>query len=443
MLSLADFGFSSAVTRQAAHSLHLVVEGTPRHHGEDLIETEPGWPGVSDLYAASRLIFWRVTIVAAVFLIVLFHAVLPFTRLILHPSFGTALTYYALGISVLLNLQLRLPLAILDGVGYMFVSRIILGSYGLLWNVGSVFSLLIAPSLVSMSVAVLACSVLQYAAMHFALRCVAGRQIDFHVPASKPLANRLWKVALPFGIVNSGVYLIGAVQVPLLGAVVGPAAVSPYYIAARITQTLNAAVQQITQTQMPLFTQQLAGGCVADAGVRMIRTLWIATVLYAAGSIFLYFVSPSLVSAWVGPRQYVSAVVLFLVTLNFLIAGITTVPGQFVLAAGSNPFAVSTLIQGGLSVIGVIALCPRMGISGVPLASLLAGLVTNYWYNPARSRQLWHLIQRTALPPLRAAGRGTMPLTQGFKPVTDAIATKMVPVCPACGNTGSVLYKNW
>jgi O-antigen/teichoic acid export membrane protein len=240
-----------------------------------------------------------------------------------------------------------------------------------------------------MSLAVLGASLIQFAAMHLALSRFAARQMDFKMPASKPLISRLWRVALPFGFVNSGVYLIGTIQVPLLGSILGPAAVAPYYLAARISQTLGAAVQQVTLTQSPLFTQQIAAADTSGAKFRMSRTICLGMLLYLMASLFLYFGSPPLVKVWVGPGQYVGRDVLLLVTVNFLIAGLSIVPGHFVLASGSNPFAMMSLIQGVLTVLGAIFLCPIIGIAGVPLSSLVAGLFTNYWYYPFRAWHVW------------------------------------------------------
>ena len=395
MVGLADFGFSMAISRQAAHSLGL--DNTKYAvRAPDLIETQPGWPGLSELYASSRIIFWRVTAIAGVALILLYHAVLPHTKLFQTHTLQTALIWYALGASILLNLQTRLSQSFLDGIGFMFLGRFISGTYALLWNIASVIALLIAPGLLSMSLAVLGASLIQFAAMHLALSRFAGRQIDFKMPASKPLVSRLWRVALPFGFVNSGGYLVGAVQVPLLGSILGPIAVAPYYLAARISQTLGAAVLQLTMTQMPLFTRQCAGGDTLGAKARMGRTIGLAMLLYLMASVFLYFGSPPLVKVWVGPGQYVGRDVLLLVTVNFLITGLSVVPAHFVLASGSNPFAVMALIQGVLTVIGVILLCPIIGIAGVPLSSLIAGLLTNYWYNPFKGWQVWHNLSQTA-----------------------------------------------
>jgi len=395
MLGLADFGFSSAISRQAAYSLRF-SEASSATRAPDLIETQPGWRGVSELYASSRVIFWRVTAIAGIALILLYHTMLPHTKLIETRTPETALIWYALGASILLNLQTRLSQSFLDGIGFMFLGRFISGSYALLWNVASVIALLIAPGLLGMSLAVLGASLIQFVTMHLALSRFAARQIDFKMPASKPLISRLWKVALPFGFVNSGVYLVGTIQVPLLGSILGPAAVAPYYLAARISQTLGAAVQQVTVTQSPLFTQQIAAADINGAKFRMRRTICLGMLLYLMAGLFLYFGSPSLVRVWVGPGQYIGKDVLLFLTVNFLIAGLAVVPGHFVLASGSNPFALATLIQGVLAVIGTIFLCPIIGIAGVPLSLLIAGLFTNYWYYPFRAWHVWLYLNQTA-----------------------------------------------
>jgi O-antigen/teichoic acid export membrane protein len=403
MVGLADFGFSMAVSRQAAYSLRLDAKSPAR--APDLIETEPGWPGVSQLYASSRVIFWRVTAIAAFATILLYEAVLPHTKLIETRTLNTALVWYALGASILLNLQTRLSQSFLDGIGFMFLGRFISGTFALLWNVASVVALLIAPGLLGMSLVVLGASLIQFTAMHLALSRFAGRQIDFHLPASKTLVKRLWKVALPLGFVNSGGYLVGAVQVPLLGSILGPGVVAPYYLAARISQTLAAGVQQITMTQIPLFTQQYAAGEIRAARLRMSRTLRIGSALYIGASVFLYFGSPPVVKLWVGPEQYIETGVLLLFTANFLVGGLSVLPGHFVLASGSNPFALTTLMQGALTVFGVIFLCPMIGVAGVPFSALVAGLCTNYWYYPLKGRRLYEYLNHRAfdgMPPGRA-----------------------------------------
>jgi hypothetical protein len=121
----------------------------------------------------------------------------------------------------------------------------------------------------------------------------------------------------------------------------------------------------------------------------MRRTLWIGGVLYGLASLFFYFGSPILVQLWVGPGQYIGRTVLAVFAVNLLIAGLAVLPTHFVLASGANPFPFMTLLQGVLTIAGVVILCPLMGIMGVPLSSLAAGLLTSYWYNPLKGWQTW------------------------------------------------------
>lgn len=396
MVGLADFGFSMAISRQVAHSLRFDKEqysGSSR----DLIETRPGWEGVSELYASSRVIFWRVTALAAVILVFLHEAVLPFTRLFETHSAHTTLVWYSLSVSILFAFQTRLSQSFLDGIGFMFLGRAVGGTYALLSNLASAVALVLAPGLLSMSLALLAVSAFQFFAMHLLLSRFAGREMNFRPPVSKALIARLWKVALPFGFVNSGVYLITTAQVPLVGLILGPAAVAPYYLAARIIQTLGAGAHQVTITQMPLFTQECAAGKLRGAKLRVDRTMRIAILLYIMGSLFFYFGSPFLVKLWVGAGQYVGRDVLLFFAINFLIGGVTVVPAHFVLASGSNPFPIAILTQGVLTIAGVIIFCPIIGIVAMPLCSLVAGLCTTYWYNLLKGWQLWRLLD--AVPP--------------------------------------------
>ncbi len=402
MLGLADFGFSSALTRQVAHSLRLDRD-LYKTDAPDLVETSPGWTGVSELYGTSRLLFWRITIGTGALVVLLHPIIFRFTKLAAANSYRTSIIWYALGGTVMLSMQTRLSQSFLDGLGCMYLTRFIAGSYGLLWNIASVVGLLLFPGLISMSLAVLAASVLQYAAMHWALSRSAGKKMDFAIPASPQLVSRLWKISLPFGIVNSGAYLVSTVQVPLLGLLLGAASVAPYYLAARISQTLHSAVQQLSAAQMPLFTQELASGHPRGARQRMRQTGIITGVFYLGSAAFLFFLSPWIVRIWVGPSQYVTTAVLALISVNFLVAGLTVIPGHFVLAAGSNPFALTTLLQGVATIVGMVILCPIFGVAGIPISSLIGGGLTNYWHYPYRGGQLWkHL---------------TVPLTPSVSPI--------------------------
>lgn len=76
--------------------------------------------------------------------------------------------------------------------------------------------------------------------------------------------------------------------------------------------------------------------------------------------------------------DYVDSFTLGLLTLDFLLLGLTSMGGQYVLAFGRNPFVLSAILTGSASIILTIILTHHFGISGLPMATLAAGLLFNY-----------------------------------------------------------------
>ena len=126
----------------------------------------------------------------------------------------------------------------------------------------------------------------------------------------RPIIRQTFKVAVPFGLVTTGVYLVGAVQVPLLGAILGPAFVTAIYTALRISQALNGAVLQLVNANLPSFTRECTQGHRKDARHRMISIMTLGAMLQVAASVFIYFTSPEVVLRWIGPENYIDGPVL-------------------------------------------------------------------------------------------------------------------------------------
>jgi hypothetical protein len=94
------------------------------------------------------------------------------------------------------------------------------------------------------------------------------------------------------------------------------------------------------------------------------------------------------VDLWVGPGRYVSRGVLLLMSVDYWLMAAAVVWGYFVLAAGRNPFMWITLFSGALNVTLLFVLLGPLGMVGVPTASLLAGLLANYWFVPWQGLKL-------------------------------------------------------
>jgi O-antigen/teichoic acid export membrane protein len=266
-------------------------------------------------------------------------------------------------------------------------------------NLVSAAVLWIRPDLLSMSVVVLAASVVLLFFMKRTLNKVSAGRLSVSATRCPELDRRLWRVALPFGFVNSGAYLAGAAQIPLLGSLLGPAEVTPYYVALRVSQALFAGVAQLTTPQLPFFTGECAAGNLQAAMRRMARTITWGTALHVLAAGFLYFGSPQVVSWLIGPDRYLEGAALGIFCLNHLATGLVVVAAHFVLASGRNPFAFSTFLHGVLTIIGVLYLCPRWGLAGVPAASLVAVLLTNFWYCLIQAARTWQDLRSAAAHP--------------------------------------------
>jgi len=396
IFTLSDFGFSMAITRQVAHSFY--ADHDVDHLSSDLIKTCSGWEGVAAIYVASRTIFMRATLVSILLFIIAYELVLPHTNLLPNPTTETTLVCYLLAVSFALIFQARLSQAFLDGLGYMYLSRVIAGTYQVLCGLFSVLSLWMGFGLTGLAGVLLASSFVQFLAMRMSLKWISADQLVSKHEDIRLLIGKLCKVAIPFGLVISGGYLVGAVQVPLLGALLGPSVIASIYIAFKISQTMGSAVMQLVTAQMPLFTKQCALGHWTDARRRMIKMLIIGTSLHTFVALSLYFISPIVVDWWIGPGHYIEGSVLLALTINYLITSVASLPGHFVLAAGRNPFAQTTILHGILTVLGMILLCPMIGLLGVPIASLAAVFLTNLWKNPLEAWRMWKSLKRNDNP---------------------------------------------
>ncbi|MDB6174724.1 MAG: rane protein involved in the export of O-antigen and teichoic acid [Chthoniobacteraceae bacterium] len=398
LFSLTDFGFSMAISRQAAYTFKLQLGSESRQ--ADLLATKPGWEGLNELYSASYHIFLWVTAVAGLLLIVLIFLVLPYTHL--HAGHASTAVWSMMGVSLLATFQSRLSQAFLEGIGYMYLNRFIAGSYIILWNLLNIAALSLGFGIEGLAVGILTASLAQYLAVHLALRKIASGRIQRTRQLGRNLVGQLWRVAVPYGIAGSGGYLVSTAQPPLLALLLGPAVVTPYYIALRIGDTFNAAVSQITSSQGPFFTHETASGAYEAGKRRFKRTLIIGCILHGCVALAIYFGAPTLVYYWIGPGEFLSKNALLLFSLNYLAGTCAAVSAIFVLASGRNPFALTTVLHGVLTVAGILVFCPKLGLIGAPLASLLAVLLTNFWYCPYQGWITWKALHSTGSSPLPA-----------------------------------------
>lgn len=382
VLQLTDFGFTLALSRQVAYS--VAAREPAVESGADFLALRPGWQGVSDVYALTCRVFRAVCAIGFVALAFVYHAVLPLGKLLETRSMETAACWYILGLSTLLLIQSKPHQALLEGMARVWVTRLLSGTQLLLSGFGVVAVLLAGGRLVHMTVAVLLTAVLNYAAFRWLVNRAAGQQLVAPVCLARSERTRFLRVSGPLGVLSLSAFMVTSIQVPLVGFLLGSAAVPAYYLAQRIGMVLNQACIQFVYPQLPLFTQEVGAGRQAAAAHRMRKTLTLVSVGVIVVNAALYLGGPALADVWVGPGRCLSGLPLLVLAVDFCLMNGAGAWGPFVLARGTNPFMWSTLVSGLITLTLCLVLGVRLGVVGVTLASLLAGLSINYWFVP------WH-----------------------------------------------------
>lgn len=390
IVSLTDFGIGFSVARQVAYSISSKANSA----SGDFVATQPGWAGVSELYAAVRLIFARVIAVELGLLIILHELVLPLGKLGHDRTLSSTFAWYLLGGSAMALTRAKQYQALLDGLGKMHMSRFFAGTQQFVAGIAAITGLLIRPKLVVMALAVFVISVCYLILIRNFLYREANGRLE-KIPRPPPgLSKSLVRIAAPMGMINSSAYLVSAVQVPLIGSLLGPSLVTPFYAAQKIGQMLNTVTMQLVAPQMPLFTRALGAQQFRQTAERMIRIIAIGSIFAVIANFLYFFASPLFARWWLGGRSYVDQTTLFILAVDYTLMCCSVIWAQFVLASGRNPFTKTTLLAGLLNIAGCFVLGHTFGIAGIAASGLAAGLLTNYWFAPVKGVQLLSELQR-------------------------------------------------
>src|SRR2546427_266874 len=235
-LGVMDFGFSQVIGRQVAHLSHKSPNSAYIDE-TDFIDLPEGWTGIAEVHAISRKIFRQVVFVALGLLVIIQECLIPFGRIVPERTVSTTLAWYFLGGATLLALATRPYQAVLEGIGKLYASNLILGSYQLVTTVTLIVVARQVPDMAWMGLAVFGLAGLQLEAFRRAfnsfIKAAPGRSnCRRPVPG---LAKQIRKVAAPLGIVNLAAMMVSSIQVPLLGFLLGPVKVTGFFLAQKMS----------------------------------------------------------------------------------------------------------------------------------------------------------------------------------------------------------------
>ncbi len=75
-------------------------------------------------------------------------------------------------------------------------------------------------------------------------------------------------------------------------------------------------------------------------------------------------------------------------SLDLIALGSTVIWAFYVLGSGKNPFVKSTIFTSLTSLIITVILVPRLGVAGLPISTLIAGVLFNYRMSIIEGRKL-------------------------------------------------------
>jgi O-antigen/teichoic acid export membrane protein len=392
MIALVDLGFGFAISRQVAFTLG---GGGKALAGGDFVHLAPGWAGLAQLFGLTRRLYWLLALIALLVALAIFEVLAKFGQLLPSVTPDVRGCWYMLSIAIVFMILSSGQSAFLNGLGKVYQTRLIAAGYAVLAASGAALAAWMGWGLAGMGSFFALAALIQLIGTMMVRRRTAPllRRVGFE-PVPPGSLKALARAALPVGGVNAFGSLVYSAQTPLLGVLLGPEKVAPFYLAQKIAQACNMAVMHTVSPQMPFFTRQYGSGDFSGASERIKRTLVRTVVLAVLSSLAFFLLSPLAAKALLNRMDFLGTLPLALLAVDVLFLGLTVPCAWFVLASGRNPFVLTTILHGLLTVATIIILVPNLGVAGVPLSSLVAGLFTNYWYNPYRLTLLYRSLTR-------------------------------------------------
>lgn len=387
MISLLDLGFGFAISRQAAFTIGATEATVAKH---DFIHLAHGWSGVAQLFLLTRTLYRWLAFMAALTAVFAFEVVTRVGNLVPPGTAGVRWCWYGMALASCILILTAGRSAFLNGLGAVYQTRFLAGIYQLAAGGGAAFAAWKGWGLPAMGISFAFCAVFYRFGVGIVSQSVTSSMREApHIPPPEGSLKRLARAALPIGGVTIFGSLIYTIQAPLLGILLGPEKVAPFYLAQKIASSINVANMQTGLPYLPFFTRLLGQGQTKEAKNLMRNVTFRITAFALVGSVIFFFVSPLAASFLLKSGSYLDRSILGLIALDMFLLSSTVIWSQFVLAAGRNPFLIQTLATGITSLVASIVFVNEFGVFGLPLATITAGCMFNYRKYLFEGRALW------------------------------------------------------
>jgi O-antigen/teichoic acid export membrane protein len=376
MIGLLDLGFGFAISRQAAFTLGATGTTLAK---DDFLHLAHGWTGVAQLFRLTRTLYRWLAMAAAGLGIVLFEVFSRFGNLVPEGTPGVHACWYAMVTASCLLILTAGHSAFLNGIGAVYQTRFLAGLYQLAAGAGAAFAAWVGWGLPAMGASFAVCALAYRVVIGFARYAYTSPMREAaQIPPAPGSLSRLARAALPVGGVNVFGSLVYTAQSPIIGFLLGPEKVAPFYLAQKIAMACNMLAMQTALPQLPFFTRALGAGNIVQARSNMKSVIVRTTLMVTAAAVAFYFLSPMAARLLLHKEAYVDNNTLILMSFDLLLLGASVIWGHYVLASGRNPFVIPTLLTGFTSLLLTLLLVPELGMPALPAATLISGLLINY-----------------------------------------------------------------
>jgi O-antigen/teichoic acid export membrane protein len=380
-IAIVDMGFGFAISRQVAFTSGAKASLQDQRN-DDFIYLDEHPDNIGYLSSIVTMLYFRLAIAAALLACIAFEIIAHFGQLIPYNSSEIRLCWYTLALGAVVSINAAGQAAILNGLGLVYQTRILTALQLAAAGIGAAVAAAAGMGLVWMAASFALASMLYWAAIAaIRRRMVPVPRHPLNACRQKSLLSRIARVALPVGGVNVFGFLVYGVQTPLLGFLLGPSQVAPFYLAQKISTACTMFTMHIALPRLPLFTRMVGANNTTGAAALMLRTIKQTSLVTTALALAFYVFSPSLANILLNGELFVDGKTLLLMAVDLILLTVTVTWGHFVLASGRNPFVISTILTGISSVLLSVWLISLFGITGLPLATILSGLMFNYRVN--------------------------------------------------------------
>ncbi len=218
--------------------------------------------------------------------------------------------------------------------------------------------------------------------IHFAKKSYPQLHFDFSLIKLKHM-KEIFGVSAYWFVGMIAAMVIYSTDTILIGIFMSTAMVTMYALTFRLSEVLREFIYSINFTLMPGIGQIMGSGDKTKARDIYLRSQPIILSLAAVGAVFIYLFNQTFVDFWVGD-SYFARQNISLIFGAILFTSVVFHASSLVISADLKlkEVTIARIVEAIINIVLSIWLIQSYGLNGVALATLMAAILTSFWYVP-------------------------------------------------------------